>query len=1591
MPEPISDDALVLAGGIAKKTAKTAPATTGALVAKPFTHAALSGRVVVRLAEESLDGAVDAEMATLGFAAAGEGAVVGRTRKRALGFPAWALVHHPTKARFALEVMRDFRKASLRVKTKPGHAKDAFVAIAKKLERSVPAFMPSYWEEVGRVFLGEDATTYASQSFEKARAAEREYKLPVDEDLRAAAYLEFTTAGAVPAKSLAGYADDLAKAFGPREAEARFVELNVQRIKAGVPPWTGMAKELAKLAKAAKRGPEADEELLRAVLASPSLKKAPPDFWVAYGPALAKLARASAEVKHRALWLFPEPRGFDKFLPSWLSLLSDIGAAEAVLASGEAPRWASALTRFVTYSSEWGHREGPLPDAYFAFLRALGPAIAAAGEPVDLASYQRWGDDGAYSPDVLEAALELGLPLAPPKGEAPEIALADHFVKDPVRLAAHPVYGELLEVAVGGQFGDADFEARAKGKTGLVAARRGHLMRLMERLASAALPDLQAALETLTESTSGAVFVEFPEAAAALERIDVGRAFARTLRGGLLDELTWPDFEAALAELKGPKEEIELHGTRQHPILRAGRKVVVFEGKRRWKTLDLPTVAKDPRSLLFLDGDLLATYYDAKTHEHRAVWASHAKSPFPLAGRPRGVPDAVPLPGGGVTLGGAAVHAGDTAEKLVASPFATDGTTFWQTRQSWRERLKLTEYDPRTGKTGRASWPAFVREASEATDGLSLSSVELMALPGAAGSLLGEQDGFVGHFVRNDEKEETFHYAGLDGRSWTGKLNPDGVLDWPGAGARAIVVSGAWSSSEGDEIAIHATSDGAPPSGTFGGDAWPTAGFALVPRESWLHYLEVRDLASSLALRDVTDDAARAIVAGAMEDQEDEEDEEDDASIERALAAVKAHLPGVKNPILQRGIALVAKVAAERAAELEGARARGGVEGAEGVLDNALEAALPLLPTEGYADGACLTDMSAVAGAFFDGKRGKLTGSRILWERAIEHLAKLACFIATRPATSDEHRQTLRGLLAGLADSRLLGATVTRAELSVKTGSPFLTRPKGADVWLASEGEALLFARVVDEDEDEPAQKVFVLGLGAELPVPADATLTSRETVAVPDDAAFIRDLLVELDARGPAAHDPGAAALVVEATSLTPAEAKLLVAGLPQFNEYRTDFLGKELRAALDLKTTDATRAKEKLRELPDAQLFALAVGTSNVATPAGYWASAGDEGSVAHALIRTAKALFGESVVLREDLVMRVDKECRVEIGTRKALTLLLRADADPPPPMLTPRKGPVPWDDLGDCGDFFSAEVVASIAQLIPYLNLTLPVGDAYRQALPALYAAAMERLSRPDFLLPLGSRDEENAVKRAALLDQIGGKKVTLRVNGKEERVGRDNGLLLAVEGGYDDVAYAVRTASLRTRRAELAAQLGASDEDDRYGLEGARAAHWLFSKECEELVRRIAKSPVPEGAYEANPLLSAKATVAELREALGETEEAAALYLQMLALPNPTKKHILIFNGWKPGQYDAAAAALVKKKLLIEGKRERAGREVFLPGGWEKKRHGLSMETYKLATMDTISFDVPTVSVALHTLYARAFARWSSGDRPGFEDVTKRKK
>ncbi len=1581
----LNAEQVVKAGGVAGLGAKTDAATSGELLAVTFQHPALAGRTVVRLVEASLDAAVTAEMQVLGFQGAARKEPVGRTRKRALGFPAWALVHHPKKATFALDVMRDFRKAAARARTKPGHARDAFVEIGKRLEGSVPEFLPSFWEQVGRAFLAEDATQMAAQSFEKARVAERAYKLSVDEERRAAAYLEFAAAGAIPAKSLVSYAADLVAAFDAKEALARFVRVNVQRIKAGVPPWTGMAKELGKLAKAAK-DTHVEAAFIEQIASAAALKQAPPDFWLSYRARIIEVAAASPEVLRKLTFLFPTPRGQAEFTTTWLDLLDSIGAISRLSegASEEIARFVSALTVYVHADRSWWE-ERPTDPRYFSILTRLAPGLIASGTPVDLrvTSWLKWG---TYLSDILEAALELGLSLAPmPEGALLNLRCA--FEKDPVKLTA--TLPELVQDGVDRAFGEDVFHGAARGKAALIGPRRTHLLRRIEALSGAALPDLMAEVTALTQLKSE-YLTEFPEVVEALARVSPGEALARSLRGGIYDELSWPDFEAALAEL-GPSAEVEQHGTLAHPILRAGSKAIVFDGPKRLKDYDLPRAAKDLTGLMYLDGDLFIEYREGS--QFYAVWASKPKAPFETEQtyRGNGIHDAVPLPGGGVTLGeGPALHAGDTPKKVPHSAFASDGERFWS-KHSTYERFRLLELDPRTGRKGRASWPDFVREASEATDGYQLQTVFLQPLPSARDSLFGFKDGLVGYYRRaeaaNRHSGRDQELVRIDGVRWMGP-HVDMLADWPGLSKPVGVRNGrVWHAA--DEIAV-LIGEGGGSTCAFGAGGLKTAGFRVLPRAAWLHYLGVRDGAASEVLRGVSDEAATLLLTLAREALSDEElDDDREAPPDAALEALKQQLPQLTNEVIRAGAARVLVQAARVAQEL--ARLQGDSEGGStGPSCAAVKAALPLLPTEGWSDGYAALDMARVAQAFDGGPIERLSDSSVAWERALDSLARLACFVASR-TRDDAHRETLVALLEGFAASGLMGRSYTYAHLKVSEKSPLLTRPKDKQTWITTVGSTRWLIRTDRYDyRDDKTLHVLVEG---ELRVPKDATLEAQRCFTVEDDRAFVAEFLRELAARGPAPWDSDAPEEVAQATTLSVAEATLVLMGLPHLNDWQHDFLGKELRTEVGLKVTDAKRARDLLKALPDEQRLELVAGAGGVTTPAALWAPAAAEDSAAASLTRTARRLFGDRVALREDLVSLLNKHANaLPLGVRGSLMLLLTAGDAQCPRLTLPAKLARVGDALllGSSDDAFGAEVIESVAFLVPFLSTQLPVGDAYRSALPALYRRVRALLEDPALLVDVGNLWTTDEKASRALFERVGGKPIEITLD-KEPRTGRDNGTVIALTARHS-VALYVRTARLAAHRAEVQPYFDSSSDADGslYVQSPVRRAAYLMSSACEALISRIEDTPVEAGGNELNPQQSVKELVTASAAALGVDADAAALYLQMLTLPNPNKKLICEVNGWKPARYQQACSALVNKELLIEGKRERAGRDVFLPGAWEKGAGIIPMEAYRAKLYELGTYEVQSLlSVPAHQAFQAAWARWMAGDKPGFEDVEKK--
>jgi len=155
------EDILAAGGFLSVKEKLKNEATVDTVSARVYRHPALGDRPVVRLTADNLAAGDDLTMEFLGFAAPEVNGPIARRKRQALGFPGWAIIHDPDHARYALELVKEFKKAVRKSRAKPGHGYDAFVDIAKRLGKSVAHFLPSFWEQVGREFIAFDNATYA--------------------------------------------------------------------------------------------------------------------------------------------------------------------------------------------------------------------------------------------------------------------------------------------------------------------------------------------------------------------------------------------------------------------------------------------------------------------------------------------------------------------------------------------------------------------------------------------------------------------------------------------------------------------------------------------------------------------------------------------------------------------------------------------------------------------------------------------------------------------------------------------------------------------------------------------------------------------------------------------------------------------------------------------------------------------------------------------------------------------------------------------------------------------------------------------------------------------------------------------------------------------------------------------------------------------------------------------------------------------------------------------------------------------------------------------------------------------------------------
>ena len=1545
------------AGGIVPLGAKLpADQRTSPVTARAYAHPALDKKLIVRLEPDAVAAGTDAEMAAFGFAEPQVSKSLGLVRYRTLGFPAWALINDPKKAKAALDVTEDFRKAKRLVAAKPGHAKEAFEKIAKQLQRTAPQFLPSFWEEAGRVVADQASSTMAAQCFEKARQAERAFKLKTNADDSDAVFVEFALLGALSAKTLSAYAKELAKSAGGKEAYRRYRAIIIKRALGGMPPYSGMGKDLRSLAQAANANLETEEDTLVAeLIEAPGVGKAPVEFWTTYRDVLARVAKATPEVRARLRAIWPVPRGGSDetrtaFKATWIDLLAEVGAFDDLPDDGLGA-WMSKLVKFA----------GAAPRVE-ATLRELAPRLVALGQPIAVLATEGWSED--LHLDLAELALSLDIKLADPRDQ--DDFSTEWMTCDPVRVAADERYSKKLVALMARHMGDKDHEHEFAGKQGFVAARRQWIEEQITNLDRTTLIACRSAIDALDEKTTAETFLPFGDLHQRLSRVDLSLALANQLRGGTIDELGWPAYEAAFATLGG---EVQIGGAfpiltawNQSKVIAVGQDGVVAEHDLVYKPADHKI-----EGVLFVDGQFLVVLEPEKGWQTVGYWSGKPKHRFDVERNVIGWGGDSPTiwitPTGAISLGGKAYRAGEPPTTGV-EPFVATTTEMWAPDgKGWKS------FDPDTGKKGPAGAPPFVGEWAP-RPGWTLQPDQCVLVPAPAGlasSPLGMTGGMLGMRVRQHDQADPETWSDqpsecerIDGVMWTGIVTPFALLVLPGDPApRPLTTSQATSKRfpGGDGPGTSIWSTGGEIISNVNEDVWGARGWGAthVPAAAFWDYLTPRDPAGSHALRAISIDAARAILDAARLEIATGGDL-GKRELPLTEAAVRAVRPAFTDPKLVRGIAGVAEYAAELANRLT-------LIAAERAKEHADPSGQSLA-----GDAAQVRKLATALGA---ARPAKIPDFDLDLGKWLAHGRALAA-LSLSPIATDDERRTARDL------ARAFAGTVLADDLS----NMRLLELEEPDDYNDDEEWNTLVIRIHDSSVfaiHGSNNWALELSLDGSFRVPAPYKLANETRLSRGIGTEWATAFLALPDER--VAWDPAIATTIAERADLSIAEATLLYTGAPDRDAYGKDFLGKQRRETIGLRLGDADAARTTFRDMPDAKLY----GVIAAAVPEDPAQLAG--GLVfAERLADAWKAKHGKRAKIPQELVALAKKE--LELDDEFGAVLAAFAGDDDQwflKPDLSTFQDVSAWDSKG-----LHPTKARELAIFIGWLFLQRPVGCRIRAGIPRVIERLRATLSdervlwKFDDLYAAGSDSAKGKARRQQLLDLVGGKPFDASYAEQAATDSRDDGACLVAL--YEDYASAAfRPAKLAGRAIEKVKQLAnvMIDESESYGdppVADVEAALFLKGDGFAALGERVAKTDVPEGQYEANPLHSAKKLVARVVKDLGISEDAAVLYLQTLALAEPTQAKITLWNDWKPKQYQAAASELANKKLVTEGKRERAGRSIFLKGGYSKgDKKNLPMEDWKQPFYGVLARHVITEPV--HALFARAYKRIADGDKP----------
>ncbi len=735
-------------------------------------------------------------------------------------------------------------------------------------------------------------------------------------------------------------------------------------------------------------------------------------------------------------------------------------------------------------------------------------------------------------------------------------------------------------------------------------------------------------------------------------------------------------------------------------------------------------------------------------------------------------------------------------------------------------------------------------------------------------------------------------------------------------------------------------------------------GTALVPPLPFWSHLRPRDPAGSAALRVLTDERAGSLLSAA-------------AGLGKAAIRelVARELPEITDPALVAGVAGVVRLAAKRAARLRefatvlsgqalfpgrprrspasAGRSRPVVRRRSSPRRSCRPATRRCTPR--WA-ACCRTATSAATARSGCSRRRpsrsparsrptaavKVKDVDVDWYQLLSVLPD-AVHRAVAPFTPAEHRAALLALLDAYARSGLAapGGRLRTLRLTAD-------RKKVPDV-----GEVILVGsrRLLVTGGHGSTVHVYDYAPDGQFgPVPGYA-ITEESACQLPADPGRLVELLRE---RGTPPWRPELAPELAAAAGVSRAEALLLLAGLPADADCADLGLSVALRQAARQSWSAAGRPGELVALLlPD--------------DPATLWS----EGPRLDRLVAWQRERHGPRTPATDELIETVQ---RAGIAEELPAAELLHGITN----AATCR-----WLTPGAAG-IEPASVAVQLARALPWLAYHLPGDHPLRENLPAVARAARARLVEPACRVEIGALDQRKVPR---LIAALGGEPVTgpesiqvgpVEIEAQDEW--RTVWLRPVLLAGPDDPALAVLRGHLEDWDAGVFATLRALLGDS--------------------LARTVAngQSTVDTG-YAHDPSRSAAELVTAAAERYGLGADAATVYLQLLALPDPTDRNIARWTGWKPARLAAARAELAGTDLVVSAKRTRAGRSLFLPGGWLALRAPhLPVERWKIPMLTLDEDGDPALSIVVPLappprIFELAWQRILDGDTPRFDELT----